>query len=418
MNLNVPVSFDPRRAAIATKGSSYMTRSVGSNATSFQSGNTANFKIGGNMPTTWCDFSSSFLRLKCVNKSDTLNATLGACGCLGLISKIHLSQAGSVLSECSDFAKLATIDIVKSAGDDWLTGLGNTMCGTNSLQHGLSVDAGNSKTFCIPLSFFPGLFQTAKNIPMGGMDLDLKITFGNYNYGVAWSASGASNSDLMFEDLELCLQHIQLSDVDTATINKLAPFSVLCKGVAEITNSIPEKQSNYTVPIGAQYSNVLGMDFVQTASSLDADTNHLHSEFITNDLKSHTLLVGGVGLENSRGVRVDEASEIAAFQAISGGYLSKTSGVPRTNHTDILASDRAGAVFSQSIEVYKGGCSNFGVDIDEKLNVCSGRSTLNSSVVLQLQYGGTNEPATFTGFIKYGMLIVYDDVHKVFRVSV
>tara|TARA_B100001094_G_scaffold144714_1_gene140202 strand:+ start:3262 stop:4533 length:1272 start_codon:yes stop_codon:yes gene_type:complete len=419
----IPKSFDGRRPAQPVQGVSYTTRSIAVNSSEFISGNTALFKLPGHLESSYLDPSSSFLRVKFVNNSGSKNFTMGVGGLNSLISKVNVSQAGNTLVDISDYGKYVALETAITADNSWYSGQGNALCGAHSIVRGAQVDhtTDNELVMCSPLQFHGGLFGQSKAVPLAGMEIDYRITFGDASYGGAWEADASPSANWKkFIEVELVLQIIQLSDQSNAMIRKMNPnWSILTKGVGTYNASLAQHVSQSSVNLGASYSQLLGYNFVMTDSSPsggEAVTNN-GEHFKQNNLKRHNLSVDGVLVENGKSITADVPAEIVAFNAIEKGTLAKMTGLPLLTHGNVTNISNSGCVFSQSLEIFKASCSGFANYAKE--NFCTGRSTISSTTVLGLEFGsnGAQFATNLTLFAKYAQLITYDDEHKIFRIS-
>ncbi len=414
----VPKSLDGRRPATPISGVSFLTRQPAYNASDFIANNVMNFKIPGHLETQFLDTSSSYLKFKVTNKSGGSGFTLGPAGSGNLIQKVHVSQAGNTIVSHSDYGKWRAMEVALTADSSYYEGQGKSLNGVLSLQNGQTIANGDSEVFVEPLIFLGSLFGQSKAIPMAGMEIDFSVTLGAPEYGGAWSSGTPQSSWLEITEVELCLQCIQLSDQAAAMLKKMNPnWSILTKAVGTYHHVVDSGISNHSINLGANYSQVLGYDFVftdQTANQYESQNNTM---FIQNNLKKHNLQVDGVLVENGRSVNCDNPAEIVAFNAIERGILAKTSGLPSLlGPTNIQASNEAACIFSQSLEIFKASCSGFANYSKE--NFCTGRSTISSSVVLGLEFApSSSAKCNITTFVKYAQLISYDDEHKLFRIS-
>lgn len=418
----VPKSFDGRRPAQPISGVSFLTRQIAINASEFQANNTMNFKIPGHLETQFLDCSSSYLKIKVVNNSGAAGSasqfTLGPGGAGNLIQKVHVSQAGNTIVSHSDYGKWRAMETALTADSSYYEGQGATLSGVEHLGHGQVLANGDSVVYVEPLSFHGSLFGQQKVLPMAGMEIDLAYTIGSAEYGGSWATGTPASNWLKIIEVELCLQCIQLSDQSTAMLRKMNPnWSILTKAVGTYHHVVDSGVTNHSINLGANYSQMLGYDFVFTSQSANQYTSQNNTMFIQNNLRRHNLQVDGVLVENGRSVSCDSPAEIVAFNAIERGVLAKTSGLPSLlNHTNILATDKAACVFSQSLEIFKASCSGFANYAKE--NFCTGRSTISSSVVLGLEFAPAAATASnVTTFVKYAQLITYDPEHKLFRIS-
>ena len=131
------------------------------------------------------------------------------------------------------------------------------------------------------------------------------------------------------------------------------------------------------------------------------------------------MTVGGEQIENGKGILANCPSEICALMGIDGGYLAKLQNVPQITPENFTGdAPHSGCIFTQSVENFKSSCSTYGEVYSGDENFCSGKSTLNTSVVIQLEYEPKAKHATnFSAFVTYGMLVKFDPEHMVFSVS-
>ena len=418
----VPKSFDGRRPAQPVQGVSYTTRSIAVNSSEFISGNTALFKLPGHLESSYLDPSSSFLRVKFVNNSGSHAFTMGVGGLNSLISKVNVSQSGNTLVDISDYGKYVALETALTADDSWYSGQGNALCGAKDIQEGEKIlhTTNNELVMCSPLQFHGGLFGQSKAVPLAGMEIDYRITFGDANYGGAWTENATPSANWKkFIEVELVLQIIQLSDQSNSMIRKMNPnWSILTKGIGTYNASLAQGISQSSVNLGASYSQLLGYDFVMTKADATNDATANNGEhFYQNRLKRHNLSVDGVLVENGKSITADVAAEIVAFNAIEKGTLAKMTGLPLLSEANVIAETNSATVFSQSLEIFKASCSGFANYAKE--NFCTGRSTISSTTVLGLEFGtgGAAHATNLTLFAKYAQLITYDDEHKIFRIS-
>ena len=419
----VPKSFNGQRPATPISGVSFMTRQPAYNASDFQPNNVINFKIPGHLDTQFLDVSSCYLKFKLTNKSGAQgtasNFTLGPAGSGNLIQKVHVAQAGNTIVSHSDYGKWRAMETALTADSSYYAGQGKSLTGVDDLAHGQILANGNSQVYVEPLSFHGSLFGQSKVIPMAGMEIDLSYTLGDAAYGGSWGTGLVPQSSwLEITEVELCLQCIQLSDVSAAMLRKMNPnWSILTKAVGTYHHIVDSGVSNHSINLGANFSQMLGYDFVFTSTTSDQYETQNNTMFIQNALKRHNLQVDGVLVENGRSVTCDNAAEIVAFNAIERGTLAKTSGLPsKLDPDNVLATDKCACVFSQSLEIFKASCSGFANYAKE--NFCTGRSTISSSVVLGLEFAPhATTKSNITTFVKYAQLITYDDEHKLFRIS-
>jgi len=419
----VPKSFDGRRPAQPISGVSFLTRQPAYNASDFLPNNVMNFKIPGHLSSQFLDASSSYLKFKVTNKSGAQGTsstfTLGPAGSGNLIQKVHIAQAGNTIVSHSDYGKWRAMETALTADSSYYEGQGKSLAGVHTLQHGQTIANGASEVFVEPLSFHGSLFGQAKVLPMSGMEIDLSYTLGSAEYGGSWGTGHVPQSSwLEITEVELCLQCVQLSDQSAAMLRKMNPnWSILTKAVGTYHHAVDSGISNHSINLGANYSQVLGYDFVFTDQTADQYESQNNTMFIQNNLKKHNLQVDGVLVENGRSVNCDNPAEIVAFNAIERGILAKTSGLPSLlGPTNVLAQNTAGCIFSQSLEIFKASCSGFANYSKE--NFCTGRSTISSSVVLGLEFAPSSAAkCNITTFVKYAQLISYDDEHKLFRIS-
>lgn len=108
-------------------------------------------------------------------------------------------------------------------------------------------------------------------------------------------------------------------------------------------------------------------------------------------------------------------ARISRFSPAASRDLSSRRAAPENFTGD---APHSGCIFTQSVENFKSSCSTYGEVYSGDENFCSGKSTLNTYVVIQLEYEPKAKHASnFSAFVTYGMLVKFDPEHMVFRVS-
>ena len=436
---SIPKSFAPNRPPAAASGISYVVRNIPLNVTTCRSGGTVHFHIPGSLPSSYLDSKSSYIKVRLINQaggsSNSNDVQLGPAGFAGTIDHIVTSQNGVVLGEISDFGKYFAIQQALVSDSDYNSGLGNALNGSlghwqegtdDGVIEGCTIknpghDDGNSRTFVLPLAHIPGLFGQSKNVPLKGQHIDLRITFGQVGYGVKWDQTGytPSNNSLEYSDIELVGTIVQLSDSAESMLRKAGNWSCLTKGVGTYQNVVPNNASAHTLNLGMSYSQLLGTDFVMIENDEDRINDFADTKFTRNNLKRYYVNLDGVALENQKGVAADSPAEIAALNAISKGVLANMNNVPSNiNFEQLEEDDSAAIIFSQSLEIFKGGKVGFGNYFDQLQ--CSGRSSLSSTSTLQMEFGADNtatKACNLTLFASFAQLITFDEQANQLRIS-
>ena len=74
----------------------------------------------------------------------------------------------------------------------------------------------------------------------------------------------------------------------------------MAMGTGTYRNSIPVGSTNYTINLGASYSQLLGITFVQTLADQDHAATHTGTSFYANNVNRWSLSIDGVLVENQR----------------------------------------------------------------------------------------------------------------------
>ena len=422
----LPSSFDGRRQNLPASGISYYTRQIPINVTTCNAGGSVIFELPGNLPSTYLNTNASFLRVK-LNTSNPDNsanelAKLGPAGFAGTIRNIHVSQQGHVLSEIQDYGKYRAIQQGLNCDYSYIDGLGRALNGTSSYQDGeASTNGFDDRVFIEPLAHHGGLFGCGRMIPLKGASIHYKVEFGDANYGIEFTTeTGYSNSNVEFSEIELVLCMVQLSDSAEAMLSKQGGWSVLTKGVGTYVNSVRDGVSMHTINLGASYSQLLNVNWVFTDPSANPTLAHQNTDFDDNNLRKWSFSIDGVTVDNQKGILADCPAEIAAFNAIANGKLTSLTACPVLQSGSAIANSKGlSTVFTQSLEIYKGACGNFGDQWENMKLACSGRSTLSSTTNVHLEFGnsGADGDRIFTLFATYAQQISYDPVSNLFRVA-
>ena len=211
---------------------------------------------------------------------------------------------------------------------------------------------------------------------------------------------------------------VQLSDSSESMVSKLGAWQCMAMGTGTYRNSIPVGSTNYTINLGASYSQLLGITFVQTLANQDHAATHTGTSFHANNVNRWSLSIDGVLVENQRMIYANEPAELVALNCIQKGYLAKLTDVPINLGSAVVeSSNNPQAIFSQDLSIFKRSCGGFG-DYDEAFH-CAGRSTLSSTTNVNLEFKNSadTDPVAFTLFSKFTQLISYDPEMRMFRVS-
>ena len=353
---SIPRSFDARTTQPPISGISYISKSIPTNTATCKAGSTVFFRLPGGLPTSYLANMDSFIKYTVKNKRDDgNNLTLSPAGGAGLIERLRVSQNSAVLSEQTNYGAYRALEQSLTSDNSYLSGMGNAINGTVDHEVGETINAGESRTFIEPLCHQGSLFGQSKVIPLKGQALEYAVTFGSYNYGCKWVNAGATNNDLEIDSIEIVLNIIQLSDESEAMVASLGDWSVLAKGVATVNSSVSAGVGGHTANVGASYSQVLAVQWVQTdnSASVNHDTALVNTDFIKNNVERWGFSIDGVLVEAQKLVKADTA-ELVAMSAVDGGFLSKVQGVPESlSKAHIEGEEGSTNVFTMSLELFQ-----------------------------------------------------------------
>jgi len=228
----------------ASGSRSYRTKIYPSNSTTAQANQTTIIDLPSNMPTTYMDYTNTVFTFTLTN-NDAAAVVLDKAGCLALIKKIELvTSGGIVLSSIDEYGALASMFLSLQTDNTYLAGVGANMLGTTGDADGLSIAAGGSRKFCMPLVLTP-LFDN-KYWYLGSRDyLSIQITWHTAAKG---TVGAATDSEIQFSNMSLISYFIELNpEVQQMVASNVGnKFKMICNDWRHTQASLGTEQSLVT----------------------------------------------------------------------------------------------------------------------------------------------------------------------------
>lgn len=258
-------------------------------------GQVIRFKIPSNRVGTYLDADFSFLQMTVVCTSlsgDITTRQLAPAGIGSFFKQIIVRNAGSHLSDVSEYGVWRHLHMYQSVPKEFLSNDGNVIMGSLDVDGGRNLANDKTLTLCDFLTNLSSVFQTNKYIPLFSSDsIEIDLVLGDKGYGFIEDLN--SNATVKFTDIKLNLAIVECApEVDREIISAhQGVFKYLLHNSAHYVSTIPAANLAHTFNIGCSYSSLNRIDFVMVDQG-NPTTGKYH--FVKRDLKKATLLIDGV----------------------------------------------------------------------------------------------------------------------------
>ena len=411
-----------------------------SNSTSFTPGQTIQFDLPSNRPGQYIDFSSLYIKIKLDNDA-TAALTLDRAAGFSLIKRCQLSTSGAQIADINNWNVLATAMLDTDASSEWKSGYGAAMLGTEGdALRGVTVGAGASRVFCIPLVLNP-LFNTTPHrlLPLGSLSsIQIRLTLDS----VASAFQSAGVPGVTYSDVECVAMITELSPdaqraVDSATGGK---YNILANSFANSTASLPVNATQLTQNLGFSYSSMERIIAIhRPTATLAAQAAFSLGNRTTSGLEQYAYMINSE-LYPSRYVIVDAAAAESTAEMLIADHalvdFNKGSGFQNGVVAGSLANTTIGALSGIDPAVAKSGCytlkdgagtsagaagvgSNIGtfvigtdfengLSVNRSATIYSGVSTIASNVQWVGTYSNAHAAAQVDFFAQFTVLLSLD----------
>jgi len=306
-----------------------------SNGNSFQLNSVINIDLQGNQPNTYLDFAASYVRFTVTN-SDAVAIEIGSA--YDLIDRVEVLVDGSTVSNINNYNALVAQLMDESVGGQFREHLGKCLMGTCNASvesNAVSIAAGASKTFCLPLICTP-LFNSSKYIPcFSRSSIRLRITLANAVRGVvsASTTTPTLDSEVVLSPVDFVGQYIRVSQdaqmqID-ANCNGFYELVVSDFRSAEGTYNANDTNLNLNLGISVSSLDRLMFGFYSTRQTADAFSNQNRSNLLLQD---YAISVNG--LETPR--RRIESSTTNFAEPCAELAVASTNSLGDFNHQSML----------------------------------------------------------------------------------
>lgn len=198
----------------ATSSRAIRNEVVPSNGQSFNMNQTIIFDVPANLNNTFCDFQSSYVKLKFTNNDPLVGVNFDNGGFPACIRRIVLELGGQTLFSCDNWNVLYEMMLTLDTANQFRNNAGKRLFGSGAGQ-GVAVAATQSRTVCFPLVLTP-LVGATKYFPLFGRDrLRIRLELDTAARGlVAGDATSVTDTDITIDECSLIMYNLELgSDV-------------------------------------------------------------------------------------------------------------------------------------------------------------------------------------------------------------
>jgi len=285
-SLNYPMQ---KRRAVASR--SYRVKISPNNGQSFTSGQTVNIDLPSNLAGTYCNWSSSYLRMKVKSDAD---GRLDRCGAAGLISRVQCMTAGSQIFDLPNWNVLMTILMDGDSSPAFKAGVGKTLLGTNGGFQAGEVLGTTERTYCIPFVCHPlAMSQPHRLTPLfSSSPLQFRLTL--ESGAVALQASEART--LTYSEIELIIVCSELSPGAQAQVDQMTGgmYNILCSSYQNVGTTMAAGTTAVTANLGLSVSSLERIIVCHrpSASVTNAETFSLGNR-TKNFLQQYQIFING-----------------------------------------------------------------------------------------------------------------------------
>ena len=196
----------------ATSSRAIRNEVVPSNGQTFNMNQTIIFDVPANLNNTFCDFQSSYVKLKFTN-NDLVDLNFENGGFPACIRRIVLELGGQTLFSCDNWNVLYEMMLTLDTANQFRGNAGKRLFGAGA-GIGASVATTASRTVCFPLVLTP-LVGASKYFPLFGRDrLRIRLELDTAARSLIAGDANITDSDITISECSLVMYNLELgSDV-------------------------------------------------------------------------------------------------------------------------------------------------------------------------------------------------------------
>jgi len=396
-------SIPPR----ATSSRAIRNEVVPSNGQSFNMNQTIIFDVPANLNNTFCDFQSSYVKLKFTN-NDAVDLNFENGGFPACIRRIVLELGGQTLFSCDSWNVLYEMMLTLDTANQFRGNAGKRLFGAGT-GLGTSVAAGTSRTVCFPLVLTP-LVGATKYFPLFGRDrLRIRLELDTAARSLIAGDAGIVDNDITIDECSLIMYNLELgSDVmSQVAAASGGSFKMTMPSYQHHQSSLGTTESTLVSTLGFSMSSLNRILVAQQISGTAAAESRIANRNRIF-LKRFFVTIGGIKYPQKDLQSLGTAGDLGAGAEILAEALISERSLCSWAH-DSSVETGAGWSSNETLGTAANNTGTFLVDLDlESQRVQGGEGSLG--LVAGVNCVGQQVQATF----EYGANRTYDHVINVF----
>lgn len=277
----------------ATSSRAIRNEVVPSNGQSFNMNQTIIFDVPANLNNTFCDFQSTYVKLK-FNNNDAVALNFENGGFPACIRRIVLELGGQTLFSCDSWNVLYEMMLSLDTANQFRGNAGKRLFGAG-VGIGASVAAGASRTVCFPLVLTP-LVGATKYFPLFGRDrLRIRLELDTAARSLIAGDADIVDSDITINEASLIMYNLELgSDVmSQVAAASGGSFKMTMPSYQHHQSSLGRTESTLVSTLGFSMSSLNRILVAQQISGTNANQSRIANRNRIF-LKRFFVTIGGV----------------------------------------------------------------------------------------------------------------------------
>jgi hypothetical protein len=391
----------------ATSSRAIRNEVVPSNGQSFNMNQTIILDVPANLNNTFCDFQSSYVKLKFTN-NDAVDLNFENGGFPACIRRIVLELGGQTLFSCDSWNVLYEMMLTLDTANQFRGNAGKRLFGAGA-GVGVSVATGASRTVCFPLVLTP-LVGATKYFPLFGRDrLRIRLELDTAARSLIAGDADITDADITIDECSLVMYNLELgSDVmSQVAAASGGSFKMTMPSYQHHQSSLGNTDSTLVSTLGFSMSSLNRILVAQQISNTVANNSRIANRNRIF-LKRFFVTIGGVKYPMKDLQSLNTADDLGAGSEILAEALISERSLCSWAH-DSSVETGAGWSSNETLGVSANQTGTFLIDLDlESQRVQGGEGSLG--LVAGINCVGQQVQATF----EYGANRVYDHVINIF----
>ena len=251
------------------------------------------FDLPANLNNTFCDFQSSYIKLK-VKNNDATSFSFNGGGFPSCIKQIVLELGGQTLFSCDNWNSLYEMMISLDTSASFRNNAGARLFGAGNDSTGETIAAAGERTVCFPLVLTPLI--NSRYFPLIGRDrLRIRLILDTAAKGLISATTGVLDSEVAISDVALVTYNLELgSDVmSQVAANSGGAFKIAMPSYQHHQASLSDSATSLVATLGFSMSS---LNRVLIAQQLQAVTDTRNSVGNRSRLRLNRffITIGGV----------------------------------------------------------------------------------------------------------------------------